>query len=206
MFCLFLLLQEGLPFLLPHLTKQVIKMGLNDFIRLLTERNLPLLPPSASGQHEDTAGDTANGSTAGTVNGSTAELQQQGGTGAPESGSNQPGGSLQAGGKSTKHADAVPAVKQSPLASPAVLAQLEQAAPGGAVCLLEEHAAEQLGLATQEVSGALTANAPLAISVWRTRASLGVFVTKGECEQILDKIKAAQAKMAATAKADAAKL
>eukprot|EP00775_Hariotina_reticulata_P012585 gene12585-12716_t len=40
-------------------------------------------------------------------------------------------------------------------------------------------------------NGALTVNAPLAISVWKTRASLSVLVAKAECEQLVEKIKGA---------------
>jgi hypothetical protein len=77
-----------------------------------------------------------------------------------------------------------------------VLKQLEALESGGAVALLDEQAAQQLGLATdEESSGALTANAPLAVSVWRTRASLSVLVAKNECEQMADKVRSAQQKM-----------
>eukprot|EP00882_Tetradesmus_deserticola_P032439 GHRQ01036824.1.p1 GENE.GHRQ01036824.1~~GHRQ01036824.1.p1 ORF type:complete len:162 (-),score=59.97 GHRQ01036824.1:9-494(-) len=82
---------------------------------------------------------------------------------------------------------------QVPLSTPSVLRQLEALESGGAVALLDEEAAQQLGLATDEAgSGALTANAPLAVSVWRTRASLSVLVAKNECEQMADKVRQAQ--------------
>jgi hypothetical protein len=49
-------LQEGLPFLLPHLTKQVLRLPVADFMRLLADRNVPLLiPSSANGNEEETA-------------------------------------------------------------------------------------------------------------------------------------------------------
>lgn len=48
--------QEGLPFLLPHLTKQVIRLPVADFMRLLADRNVPLLiPSSAAGSEAETA-------------------------------------------------------------------------------------------------------------------------------------------------------
>lgn len=64
------------------------------------------------------------------------------------------------------------------------------------MALLDEEAAQQLGLALDQAgSGALTANAPLAVSVWRTRASLSVLVAKNECEQMADKVRSAQQRM-----------
>jgi hypothetical protein len=85
---------------------------------------------------------------------------------------------------------------QVPLSTPSVLKQLEGLESGGAVALLDEEAAQQLGLATDEAgSGALAANAPLAVSVWRTRASLSVLVGKNECEQMADKLRNAQQQM-----------
>jgi flagellar motor protein MotB len=49
-------LQEGLPFLLPHLTKQVLRLPVADFMRLLADRNVPLLiPSSANGNEQETA-------------------------------------------------------------------------------------------------------------------------------------------------------
>lgn len=147
-------LQEGLPFLLPHLTKQVLRLPVNDFVRLLTERNLPLLiPEEAHGRTEQVAAAAA--------------------------------------------AAAKTPSNQVPLSTPAVLNQLEHMESGGAVALLEDAAAQELGLATDEASsGALTVNAPLAISVWRTRASLSVLVAKNECEQLVEKVKGAQQRQA----------
>lgn len=147
MFCL----QEGLPFLLPHLTKQLVRMGIDDFLRLLVEKNLPLQV-------------TCNGAAA-------------------ANGDEVPEGQEQQKKK--------PASGQAMLDTPEVLQQLESVALGGAVAVLEESVAAQLGLATEEASGALTVNAPLAIAVWRTPASLSVLVSKTECEQLADKVKKA---------------
>lgn len=149
-------MQEGLPFLLPHVTKQLIRLGVDDFLRLLVEKNLPLDLANA-----------ANGQVAAAAQGTdTAEGQQQ-------------------------HK---PASGQAVLDTAAVVQQLESVALGGAVALLEEAEATRLGLATQEASGALTVNAPLAIAVWRTPASLSVLVSKTECDQLADKVKKALAR------------
>jgi hypothetical protein len=87
--------------------------------------------------------------------------------------------------------------KQAYLNTPSVVEQLKAVQGGGAVCVLDEEDAKRLGFATSETSGALTVNAPMAISIWRTPASVSVLVSKESLEQMIDKIKAAKAKRAA---------
>jgi hypothetical protein len=145
-------LQEGLPFLLPHLTKQRVRLGVDDFLRLLVEKNLPLLAAGGAAAAAADGADAPEG----------VQQQQQ-----------------------------KPASGQAPLDTPEVLQQLESVQLGGAVAVLEEAVAARLGMATEEASGALTVNAPLAIAVWRTPASLSVLVSKTECEQLADKVKKA---------------
>lgn len=147
-------MQEGLPFLLPHLTKQLIRLGVDDFVRLLEEKNLPLAVGAAA----------ANGDAAAAA----------------------------APAEDTEVVQAKVPSGQALLQTPEVLQQLESVELGGAVAVLEEGEAALLGLATQEASGALTANAPVAIAVWRTPASLSVLVSKGECDQLADKVKKAK--------------
>jgi hypothetical protein len=157
----FLCVQEGLPFLLPHLTKQRVRLGVDDFLRLLVEKNLPLVAPCNCAATATAAG-AANG-------GDAPEGEQQ---------------------QHQQHKK--PGSGQRLLDTPEVLQQLDSVALGGAVAVLEEAAAARLGLATDEASaGALTVNAPLAIAVWRTPASLSVLVSKTECEQLADKVKKA---------------
>jgi hypothetical protein len=161
------ILQEGLPFLLPHLTKQLVKLGVHDFLRILVEKNLPLRVKAAAAADAGAAATANGGARAENV----ADQQQQ---------------QQQKQAKRPKHDNEY-------LSTPAVLEQLESVQAGGAVCVLDEGDAKRLGFATAgEVSGALTANAPLAISVWRTRASLSVLVSKAECEQMVEKIRSAQ--------------
>lgn len=159
--CMYRIAQEGLPFLLPHLTKQRVRLSVDDFLRLLVEKNLPLVAPCNCAATATAAG-AANG-------GDTPDGEQQ---------------------QHQQHKK--PGSGQRLLDTPEVLQQLESVALGGAVAVLEEAAAARLGLATDEASaGALTVNAPLAIAVWRTPASLSVLVSKTECEQLADKVKKA---------------
>jgi hypothetical protein len=78
-----------------------------------------------------------------------------------------------------------------------VVAQLPEVQLGGAVAVLRRQDAERLGFATSSdaVAGALMANAPLALSVWRARASMNVLVGKAECAQLMDKIAAAKKRL-----------
>ena len=169
-------LQEGLPFLLPHLTKQLVKLGVEDFLRILVEKNLPLKVPKEAAAAEPAAGTAAPAVAA-------SEAAANGSAPAEEAGDDQ---QQQKQAKRPKH-------DSEYLSTPSVVEQLEAVQPGGAVCVLDEGDARRLGFATAgEESGALTANAPLAISVWRTRASLSVLVSKAECEQMVEKIRSAQ--------------
>lgn len=65
--------------------------------------------------------------------------------------------------------------------------------------------AARLGLAggdEEDDGGALAANAPLAICVWRTRASLSVLVTKAECDDMLEKIRSAERRLGGEGKVE----
>ncbi len=78
-----------------------------------------------------------------------------------------------------------------------MVAQLPEIQLGGAVAVLARADAERLGFATSTdaVAGALMANAPMSLSVWRARASMNVLVGKAECAQLMDKIAAAQRRL-----------
>lgn len=85
------------------------------------------------------------------------------------------------------------------------LAQLATVCAGGCVVLLADDDARALHLPTVESSGSastggcLTAQAPLALACWRTRATITVLVAKAEAEQMAEKIRTAQAEAAARA-------
>lgn len=89
---------------------------------------------------------------------------------------------------------------QAQLTEPALLAQLPRTRYGCCVVTLAEADAKALGFAADsDATGALTANAPVALVAWRARASINVLVGKPECAQVDDKIAAAQARLAQAA-------
>ncbi len=99
-----------------------------------------------------------------------------------------------------------PGTAGKPTLSADALQQLAAVQLGGAVARLAASDAAALGLAggragDDEDGGALAANAPLAMCAWRTRASLSVLVTKAECDDMLQRIRAGEKKMAAAAAA-----
>jgi hypothetical protein len=183
--CPYRIAQEGLPFLLPHLTRQVLRLGAADLLRLVTEKNLPLpLPAQAAAQVAAAA--TAQQPEAG---GAVEQQQDAAASGAADVGACKP----KAGSGRSNSGQVL-------LHDPHVLQQLRDIQTGGAVALLREEDAAALGLATTVDGGALSANAPLAASVWVTRASLCVLVSKSECEQMADKLRSAISRAAATTK------
>lgn len=50
--------------------------------------------------------------------------------------------------------------------------------------------------AEDETSNALAANAPMALTAWKGRASLAIMVDRSETQQMMDKIEAAQKRAA----------
>lgn len=85
---------------------------------------------------------------------------------------------------------------QAKLEEPELLARLPGIRYGCCIITLNDADSSSLGFAADsEASGALTANAPVALVAWRARASLNVLVGKPECAQLVDKILTAQKKM-----------
>lgn len=60
-------------------------------------------------------------------------------------------------------------------------------------------AAATNGVASSEAAGVLAANAPLALSAWKGKASIAIMVDRNETQQMMDKIVAAMAKISAQA-------
>lgn len=82
------------------------------------------------------------------------------------------------------------------------LEQLGFICAGGLVVTLREEDARALSLPvdgdTCDRGGCLTSEAPLALSCWRTRATVNVLVSRADCEQMAEKLKMAQAAAAVT--------
>ena len=173
--------QEGLPFILPHITRQVLDMGADDFKLLLRERNLALLPPA------DAAGAGAADAPATGEEGAAGEEQQK------QKQQQQADKEEEGGGEQQEQQQKAKQPRPRPQLSAACQGPLAAVAPGGCVARLDPSEAARLGLGGG--GGALAAAAPLAICAWRTRASLSVLVTRAECDEMLERVEAAERKL-----------
>jgi hypothetical protein len=182
--CAYRISQEGLPFVLPHVTRQVLRLNAEDLTRLLTERNL-LTPPGAL--HPEDPGPGA------AEDGEGEEGGAAGGEGEGNGDGEQPSTSKAA--QVAQGAAQVVRNKARLLDSPYAVEQLRRMHVGGAVVALDAAAAAELGMAAadEEASDGNAAHAPMALCVWRTRASVGVLATKAECVAMLDKLARARA-------------
>ncbi|GAX75610.1 hypothetical protein CEUSTIGMA_g3054.t1 [Chlamydomonas eustigma] len=167
--CFYRLAQEGLPFLLPHIAGQRVQLCRADFLTLLREKHL-MMPDAFVVEH--------GGASSRPVIKDAALLKQLQGcrfgcvvaelrhTAAQEA--SQPG--------STSVSEPTSAVEPcSSTVSPPSSEIFTPAAPSSA-----------------SGGGALMANAPLALSAWKGKASLAIMVDKNECAQMIEKIAAAQ--------------
>ncbi|KAK9821102.1 hypothetical protein WJX81_004428 [Elliptochloris bilobata] len=192
--CAYRIAQEGLPLLLPHLTRQRISISAAEALRLVTEMGVPLPPelrivtrdlPGTSGAAEkaEDEGDEAAGEPP------AKKARVEGDTEGPQEGKS---------GKERK--------LRVPLSDEATLAQLVDVQGGCCVCVLRSGDATALGLESVEavVPGAVAAHAPLAMACWRGRASLSVLVAKAECALLADKLGIAMAARAAALQASGA--
>jgi 16S rRNA C967 or C1407 C5-methylase (RsmB/RsmF family) len=183
--CCYRISQEGLPFVLPHVTRQVLRLNAEDFARLLTERNL-LTPPGAL--HPEDPGPGGGG-----------EGGEEGDDAAGDGGDDDNDAAKKAA-QIAQGAATVVRNKDRLLDSPYAVEQLKRMHVGGAVVALDSAAAAELGMAGDEAAAAAEGNAahaPMAICVWRTRASVGALATKTECLAMLDKLTRAKAEMEA---------
>ncbi len=165
---------EGLPFLLPHITKQRLELPLHLFERLIIERSVPIPYIAPNGYVQPPKPEPAAGAAA------AADGEED------EAGAD---GEAAAGGPAKE--------KQAPMDDAVVVQQLPHIKLGGAVAVLAKQDALRLGFAVDdEAAGALVVNAPLSLSVWRAKASMNVLVGKAECGQLMDKIASARARLA----------
>ncbi|KAK9844371.1 hypothetical protein WJX74_001555 [Apatococcus lobatus] len=198
--CRYRISQEGLPLVLPHVTKQLLRLSPPDFMRLLTERNCALPDDAKRGLSHPPASPTP--AAPGPASAPSQPPSDTAASSPPndtEATAAQPG---QGGGK--------PVPNKIPLTDPDLLKQLNGVLLGCCICLLRAEDARSLGLTGESqdaertmIEGALAANAPLAIACWRGRSSLAVLVSKPECSLLEEKLTQAIARAAARAEAPA---
>lgn len=84
--------------------------------------------------------------------------------------------------------------KRTVISNEDLLDQLSKVKTGCVIAELAPVDAGALGFAAANENVSLTANAPMALSAWKGRASLAIMVDKNECTWMADKITAAMGK------------
>eukprot|EP00884_Botryococcus_braunii_P007399 jgi/Botrbrau1/16660/Bobra.0068s0076.1 len=209
--CSYRIAQEGLPLLLPHIHRQIVRPTVTEFLRLVQERSICLpdsmLSANQAGQQEAEleVPDGEEAPEAPEVDGAEEavgeggrEVKMEEGGEVPPGGDNASAGSGSVEGpegasKRVKLGDGNAGPPRIPWADPDTLAQLAGISSGCCVCTLREEEAKELGLQEYETlgEGALTVNAPLAVCCWRGRASISILMSKGERSQMCEKLTAA---------------
>ncbi|GIL73181.1 hypothetical protein Vretifemale_3370 [Volvox reticuliferus] len=170
--CPYRLSQEGLPLVLPYITRQRIEVPPKVLVQLLRDRNL-ILPSAAAVEGETTPSGNPRGNKPTlmdeSVQAALAPLKL---------------GCLvcELSAEDAHRLGFAASVRASPEETKALLAPSSVTAPqavpmGGAIAGDGE-----------EVTGGLAANAPLAVVAWKGPASLAIMVEKAECAQMLDKL------------------
>jgi len=217
--------QEGLPNLLPHMTKQKFQPTVEEFIKVLNERAIGLpeeikvhmtknKPAGDEGELSDGGGaadvaaleEGAQGAVAAAALPQdidvvdTAVVDEAAITIAVAT-----AGDATEVKKAEPAADTtVPTRTRFHFYDPSTIEQLAAIEYGCCVATLRVEDVAALELAGDgDAEGGLASNAPIAIVCWRGRATLNVLVSKQECSQMADRLETAVAVKAATAAAAA---
>ncbi|BDA47721.1 probable RNA cytosine-C(5)-methyltransferase NSUN2 [Coccomyxa sp. Obi] len=188
--CLYRIAQEGLPLILPALTRQMVFVTAQELLRLLTEGSIAL-PHSMRLSMETLTAPAAdqNGTAEG---GSSAAI-----------GIEEAAEGVQPPAKKPKTEDKAEERKERvPWSDPETLRQLESIVGGCCVCTLRNEEATALGFSAASsgaTEGALAVHAPMAVSCWRGRASVNHMVARPEAAQLAEKLRAAISKREASA-------
>jgi hypothetical protein len=197
--CFYRIAQEGMPYLMPYVTKQRFQPTVDELLHILRDRVVAL--PAEVKMHitknlSQPAPDTANQETA------LEETYNDGEeTNAPIATEEE----TVVGGGFDPAPDFVEteAKQEQPQRQPKrdprfalhdrlTLDQLNEVHYGCCVATLRDADVAALGLASDGAAeGALAVNAPVAVACWRGRGSLNVLVSRQECEQMVDRLRAA---------------
>jgi 16S rRNA C967 or C1407 C5-methylase (RsmB/RsmF family) len=196
--------QEGLPNLLPYMTKQRFQPTVEEFIKVLKERAIGL--PEEVKVHitkrKPVAGEVSDGAEA--ADG----VEEGAGPAEPQDGKvvdvEAAPAAADADAAEEKKVEAAPAADFVPVRTrfhfhdPSTLQQLGAVEYGCCVATLRAEDVAALELAAEgDAEGGLASNAPIAIVCWRGRGTLNVLVSKQECAQMADRLEAAVALKAA---------
>ena len=202
--CCYRISQEGLPLLLPYMTKQKFEPTVEEFIKVLTERAVGL--PAESKVHITTTTTT-------TTNIAPVEETAEGvdvmeevkeevdaaavaidtdvvdaTTTAPTDADVAAPSTAAAVVEEATTAAATVNKTRFLFSDPSSLEQLSKVDYGCCVLTLRAADVAALGLTAE---GALSANAPIAVVCWRGRGTLNVLVSKQECSQMSERLEAA---------------
>jgi len=195
--CKYRIVQEGLPLMLPFVSKQVFRPTLNEFVEFLMTRG-GILPEEAKihiTKNVGIANDDDDDDNAGKVKeGSNNNNQQQ--VTPFDAGEMSDGddikneGEIAGGGKGT-----IQTIKRAFFQDESTIEQVKQLLYGCCIAMLRDEDLEKLDLSTgADIEGGLAANAPLAISCWRGRGSIMVQCSKNDSTVVLEKINDAMKK------------
>jgi multisite-specific tRNA:(cytosine-C5)-methyltransferase len=204
--------QEGLPNLLPHMTKQRFQPTVEEFIKVLNERAVGL--PDEVKVHitkrKPAEGELSNGGEGLVVAAEAAAPQD---VEVVDAEAATPAAAPAADGaaateEAKKEAPAAPAHvprTRFHFNDPSTLEQLAAVEYGCCVATLRAEDVAELELAGEgDAEGGLASNAPIAIVCWRGRGTLNVLVSKQECAQMADRLETAVAAKKAAAVAGGA--
>ncbi|KAK9905535.1 hypothetical protein WJX75_001721 [Coccomyxa subellipsoidea] len=179
--CLYRIAQEGLPMLLPAMTKQLVFVTAQELLRLLIENSIAL-PQDMRLPMETLTNPAALQNGSGGDEGKAAAAE-----GEAADGAQPPAKKAKTEGPAEERRERVP------WSDPETLRQLDSIVGGCCVCTLRNEEAAALGFSAADgvAEGALAAHAPLAISCWRGRASVNHMVARPEAAQLAEKLRAA---------------
>lgn len=198
--CRYRIVQDGLPLLLPYVTRQVLQPTVQEFLHLIEGRSL-YVPEEARSVPAATANAAADGTAAdgaaAAADGATAaadQAQQPAHQLVPNTdAAEQEVKAEPENNEATAEGDAAEGQKQrhSP-EDPDTLEQIRNLKHGCCVVMLREGEAASLGLDTsKQTEDALSVHAPLAVAAWKGKGSINILVSKGECAQIAERLKKA---------------
>lgn len=199
--CFYRIAQEGMPYLMPYVTKQRFQPTVDELLHILKDRVVAL--PTEVKMHitkrNRPIGDTSAHPTAVEEPADAGEeiiapIAIEVETVAVGEGID-PGGVVDAPGDMEARQE----VQRQPTRDPRfalhdrlTLDQLNGVQYGCCVATLRDVDIARLGMASEGTAeGALAVNAPIAVACWRGRGSLNVLVSRQECEQMVDRLRAA---------------
>lgn len=196
--CKYRIAQEGLPLMVPFVTKQVFRPTLREFVDFLTTRG-GILPDEAKIHITKNADD--DDAKIKKISDNKNKNQQQQAT-PLDAGELSDGDDIKneeetaagaAGGGGAK--GSIPFMKKAFLQDKSTIEQVKQLLYGCCIAMLRDEDLEKLDLSTgTDIEAGLTANAPLAVSCWRGRGSIMVQCSKNNSTVVLEKINDAMKK------------